>query len=197
MYNSEPFTHTGALATYSVSDNLEVYGGWTAGWDTGFDVNDGGSNFLGGFSASLTDDLSLTYITTIGDFGFLGDDGYSHSVVLDATLTDRLNYVFQTDYLDVNSTGQLSYGINQYLFYTINDCLAAGARVEWWKYNPNVAGESMVSLYEATFGVNFRPHSNLVIRPEIRDNWAPSSKAAMNNGDVNTSIFGVDVIATY
>ena len=195
MYNSEPFTHTGAIATYSVSDNLEVYGGWTAGWDTGFEQTDGGSNFLGGFSASLTDDLNLTYITTIGNFGFLGDDGYSHSVVLDATLTNRLNYVFQTDYLDVNSSGQLSYGINQYLFYTINDCLAAGARVEWWKYTDGI--DNMHSLYEATFGINFRPHSNFVIRPEIRDNWAPSSQAAMNNGDVNTSIFGVDVIATY
>ncbi|MCA9048751.1 MAG: outer membrane beta-barrel protein, partial [Planctomycetaceae bacterium] len=48
FYNSEPFTHTGALATYQVSDSLSVMGGWTLGWDTGFDRFNNGSNFIGG-----------------------------------------------------------------------------------------------------------------------------------------------------
>ena len=50
MFNSEPFTHTGALATYTGYENLTLYGGWTLGWDTGFDQYGGGSSFLGGFS---------------------------------------------------------------------------------------------------------------------------------------------------
>lgn len=197
MYNSEPFTHTGALATYTVSDNLEVYGGWTAGWDTGFDQLDGGSNFLGGFSAALMDDLTLIYITTIGDFGWRGEDGYMHSIVLDATLTDNLNYVFQSDYLRVASTGEDNVGINQYLFYTVSDCVAVGGRVEWWKTDP-LNGEDLISVYEATFGVNIRPHANLMVRPEIRKNWAPSSKAdaAVYDG-VNDTIFGIDAIVTF
>ncbi|MEN0111329.1 MAG: outer membrane beta-barrel protein, partial [Planctomycetota bacterium] len=69
MFNSEPFTHTGVLATYSGFENVEFYGGWTAGWDTGFDQFGDGSSFLGGFSTSLSDDVTLTYITTFGDFG--------------------------------------------------------------------------------------------------------------------------------
>ena len=55
MFNSEPFTHTGVLATYSGMENVELYGGWTLGWDTGFDQytqnGTSGSSFLGGFSA--------------------------------------------------------------------------------------------------------------------------------------------------
>ncbi len=31
MYNSEPATHTGVLATYSGLDGVELYGGWTLG----------------------------------------------------------------------------------------------------------------------------------------------------------------------
>ncbi len=48
MFNSEPFTHTGVLGTYTGNDDVTLYGGWTLGWDTGFDQFDGGSNFLGG-----------------------------------------------------------------------------------------------------------------------------------------------------
>src|SRR5690606_21833194 len=64
MYNSEAFTHTGVLATYSASDNLTLYGGWTLGWDTGFNQFGGGSSFLGGASVGITDDATITYILT-------------------------------------------------------------------------------------------------------------------------------------
>jgi len=198
MYNSEPFTHTGVLATYSVSDNLEVYGGWTLGWDTGFDQLDNGNNFLGGFSATVVDDLTVTYITTIGDFGWRGNSGYMHSIVVDANLTCNLNYVLQSDYLHVDSTGEDNIGINQYLFYTVNDCVSVGGRVEWWKFDPLTNNERMISVYEATFGVNIRPHANLIVRPEVRENWAPSDNAANYlNGDINGTIFAVDAIVTF
>ena len=32
----EPFTHTGALADYKLSDQVTLYGGWVQGWDSGF-----------------------------------------------------------------------------------------------------------------------------------------------------------------
>ena len=64
MYNSEPFTHTGAVATYNVNDDTTVYGGWTAGWDSGFDFS-AGSNFIGGFSKQIDPDINLTYIHNV------------------------------------------------------------------------------------------------------------------------------------
>ena len=202
MYNSEPFTHTGALATYS-NCGTDIYAGWTLGWDTGFDQYFSGSNFLGGFSTSVMDDITLTYITTIGNFGWrsAGTDGYSHSVVFDATLTDCLTYVLQSDYY-VSKNGSLGVvgdkredvGINQYLFYTLNDCWAVGGRAEWWK-SKGYLTDTYDSYYEVTGGINYRPHANIIFRPEIRYNWAPSD--ADFGGDFNQCVFGVDCIATF
>lgn len=201
MFNSEPFTHTGVLATYGGLDNVEVYGGWTAGWDTGFDTSNSGSNFLGGFSASLSDDITFTYITTIGNFGArsAGESGYSHSLVLDMALSCNLNYVLQSDlvgYDDPSNNGANDQvGINQYLLYNINDCWAAGARLEWWKSDG-------FSYNEATVGVNYKVNSNLIIRPELRYDWTASDTAAANMGyadadEYNHSSLGIDAILTY
>ena len=160
MFNSEPFTHTGVLGTYSANDAVTVYGGWTAGWDTGFTQNDDGSMFLGGMGLQLSDDLSFTYIAYGGNMGWRGDDGYGHSIVLDATLSDRVNYVIQSDYVRSAETRDDDVSINQYLFYSCNDCLALGGRLEWWHDD----GESH---YEATGGINLRTHANFIVRPRF------------------------------
>ncbi len=191
MFNSEPFTHTGVLATYSGFEDATFYGGWTAGWDTGFDNLNGGSSFLGGLSLTANEDLTVTYIATAGNFGLRGRDGYSHSIVADATLTEKLNYVFQSDLVLIDSTQDDQVGINQYLFYTHNDCVKVGGRLEWWKSNG-------ISYYEATGGVNLRAHANVVVRPEIRYDWTPTTtdpNVAYAGG--NRTTFGIDAIATY
>jgi hypothetical protein len=194
MYHAEPFTHTGVLASYAVGDNVEVYGGWTSGWDTGFDDN-GGDIFLGGLSLSMTDDITFIYALTAGQVGFgTPDTGYSHSIVIDFALTERLNYVFQTDYVDYSGSLFNRYGINQYLLYEINDCWAAGMRVEW--FNAQVAVGDRADLYEATFGVNYKPHPNLILRPEIRwdqDNDGFSVAPARDE----TLGFGMDMILKF
>ena len=190
MFNSEPFTHTGVLATYKASDKVTAYGGWTAGWDTGFDQFGDGSALMGGFSAQLTDDLKLVYQSVVGDFGWRGDEGYVHTVLLDMMLTEKLQYVFQTDLLRVDQTAEDTAAIVNYLFYTVNDCVKLGTRVEWWQFDPLTQGAGNISQNEATFGLNYKPHANLVVRPEIRQEWSPAQ-------DTDQTIFGVDVVATY
>ena len=204
MFNSEPFTHTGALATYKASDDLEVYAGWTLGWDTGFDQLGDGSNFLGGFSASLTDSMTATYITTMGDMGDAifpngRGDGYTHSIVLDVNVTDNFNYVLQSDMVNLNTFGGNNdeIGVNQYFIYTLNDCWSYGSRVEWWKSDAgfdhggqsNPTGQS-ISYYGWTTGLNYIPHPNLRIRPEIRHDWSPAA-------DYDKYVFGVDMVMTF
>jgi hypothetical protein len=199
MFNSEPFTHTGAVASRSISDNLEIYAGWTLGWDTGFDQLNNGSSWLGGFSYTISEDATFTYISTAGNFGWRGDDAYSHSLVLDMNLTDNLNWVVQSDLLRSNATGEDNVGINQYFLYTVNDCLGLGARMEWWKadaltgYAPHggvVPASGSLSYYAATFGVNYKPHANIIVRPEVRIDWSPAA-------DYDESYFGVDAIFTF
>jgi hypothetical protein len=188
MFNSEPFTHTGALASYAASDQVTLYGGWTLGWDTGFDAYRGGSNFMGGFGYAITDDISMTYITCFGDLGWRGE-GYNHSLVFDVALTEKLQYVFQTDFVGTNTdTADDDLGVNQYLFYTVNDCWKLGGRVEWWQRD----GES---LWEVTAGVNWLPHPNFVLRPEIKYNEG-DALATLGLPD-NSLIFAIDAIFTF
>jgi hypothetical protein len=200
MNFSEPFTHTGVVATYSGLDNVEVYAGWTAGWDTGFQQNMGGSSFLGGASLQLTDNTSLAYIATAGNLGWIGDDGYTHSIVVDTSLTDKLNYVIQSDYVNVkdsvnalplNPGGKYkTVGVNQYMFYTVNESVALGARAEWWRANS-------VDFYEVTAGVNLQLLPNLKTRPEFRYQFSPdvdNGSANQFNIPVDQGIFGIDFI---
>lgn len=197
MFNSEPFTHTGAIGTYSASDDVTLYAGWTLGWDTGFEQFGGGSSWLGGVGLSLLDDVDFTYISTAGNLGWRGD-GYSHSLVFDTTLTENMNYVLQSDY--VNTTLPDGFhnedvGVNQYLFYSLSDCWAVGGRMEWWKSN-NVTGEA-TSFYELTGGINYKPHANVVVRPEIRYDWSPTDLQDADGNPYNETVFGVDAIFTF
>jgi Putative beta-barrel porin-2, OmpL-like. bbp2 len=202
MFNSEPFTHTGILLTNTANDCVTWYAGWTLGWDTGFDQNGDGSNFLGGVGLQMTDDVKYTYILTAGDFGWRGE-GYSHSNVLDVTLSECWQYVVQSDYVTtdfavpVTGFDNEDVGVNQYLFYTLNDCWKLGGRLEWWKSNndPYGVGRS-TSYYGATMGVNYRSNANLVFRPEVRYNWTNES-AANGTADFNQTVLGIDAILTY
>jgi len=200
MFNSEPFTHTGVLGTYKVNDRLSVMAGWVLGWDTGFDQFGNGNAIHFGFTDQWSDNVKYSYMMTGGDLGWRGD-GYSHSNVLDVTLSKKWQYVFQSDLLDTtanSSAGEaLSYGAVNYLFYTINDCWKWGTRAEWWKSNTAVAGD-MMSFYEITTGLNYKASANLIIRPEVKFNICPAKDTfEANNGQFNEQLFGVDAIYTF
>ena len=199
FFNTEPFTHTGVLASRNIGDNVEFYGGWTAGWDTGFDSLNGGSSWLGGLSVTLTENSTLAYFSTAGNLGARGSDAYSHSFVYTNQLSEKLSWVVQSDLLRVGSTGEDNVGLNQYLIYNVNDCLGLGARVEWWKgdvltgFAPHggvLPCSGSLSYYEATIGANIRTSANTVLRPEIRYDWSPAA-------NYDEAIFGVDAIFTF
>jgi hypothetical protein len=78
------------------------------------------------------------------------------------------------------------------LIYTLNDCWAVGGRAEWWKSN-NVTG-SQSSFYDITGGLNYKPHANVVIRPEIRYDWTNEGNTT---GGYNQTWFGVDGVFTF
>jgi len=204
FYMSEPFTHTGVLLEQKVGDHVSVLGGWTAGWDTGFERN-GGDTFIGGVKLQLTEKASLSYMTSWGDAGYdtplgVGSDsnGYFHTLLFTWNLTDHWTYVCQSNMVDndvlVESTED-SLSLNNYLFYKWNDCWAAGARLEWFKdgrlagiNNTGTAGE----VIDLTVGLNYRPAANVVVRPELRfDDYEDASLFQ------DTCLFGIDTVITY
>lgn len=215
MYNSEPFTHTGALGTYSASDSTTLYGGWVAGWDTGFDrFADGddskGSAAIFGVGQGIGESLTVTYIGLVGDMGVRGE-GYNHSIVADFAVTEKLNYVFQSDLNELNAAGGLNHaiGVNNFLIYSLTDQLGIGGRAEWWKAKFDNDAINDGSVYQITGGLNYKPMANLVIRPEVRYQWGQEDvingfQGAFTDrgptgqpGVDEQAIFGIDAILTF
>lgn len=208
FYNSEPFTHTGALATYKAGDNLSVMGGWTAGMDTGFDRQRGGNSFLGGFIYNISEDTVLTYTMTAGNLGWRGN-GSINSIILTQNWSDKFSTVHQFDVLGSNNPSSFSgpdpnagggvannsTGLINYAFYQVSDKVKAGVRQEWYKADG-------ISYNTMTYGFNYFAMENLVIRPEIRQMWAPGTTnggaQAVGHHDLfNSTVLGIDAVLTY
>ena len=240
MQYGEPFTHTGVLGSWKYSDRWTFFGGIHNGWDNFDDVNDRGS-FLGGATLTSYDGSeSLAFAITAGDeraaFASANEgrvyDGTSfsprtmYSLVYSNQLNDCFTYVLQHDYgnqddgVAAGSAAQPTredaewYGINQYLFYTINDCWKAGMRIEWFRDDDGVrvtglgngnpiAGDSYEGdFYEISLGLNWTPTANLRVRPEIRWDWYDGRPSGGNlpygdGTDDDMFVGGFDVIMLF
>lgn len=210
-FNSEPFTHTGAVVTYDMTEDIDLFGGYVMGWDSGFEDN--GDAVLAGSSVQLTDDINVTSTVVAGRFndananrdlggGIIGgvENGFMSSTVASVQLTEDVNYIFQTDILDTEDANgaavRKTYGINQYLIKQVSDCFGLGARFEWW--NVDAASQGFFSnpvppqigdydIFALTLGTNLRPHANLIFRPEIRWDWVDGNRD-------NLAIAGFDLL---
>ena len=158
MQYGEPFTHTGALATYKVNDNVSFIGGLVNGWD-GFDRVSDPLAYIGGATWTNGDALSVAFNVISGEEPTLAlstaGGGYTprhmYSLVVNYQINDCWNYVVQHDMAhqdDAAALGNLPgigvnphaewYGVNQYLFRKINDCWTAGFRFEWFRDDDGV-----------------------------------------------------------
>lgn len=215
MQYGEPFTHTGALATKKINDQLTATGGVVNGWDA-FDRSQDQASAIGGFTW-----VNCEGNFTLATYGIVGnerlgagtaDDRYAnrwmYSIVGTYVINDCWTYVIQHDngYQDVAQVaagaapaqGAEWYGLNQYLFRTINDCWKLGARGEIFRdddgfrvaavhpQNP-MGGGYAGNFYEVALGANWTPNKNLVVRPEVRFDWYDGPVGA--NG---TQPFGVN-----
>ena len=215
FYNSEPFTHTGALATYKASDKLSVIGGAVYGMDTGFDQFNGGASAIGGFTYAINDKTSLTYAGMFGNLGWRGD-GSINSMILSRKWSDKWSTVHQFDVLGSNLDSDFnrnpttvlpifpittkgiagdSVGFINYAFYDLSPKTKAGVRYEWYKAD----GTSYQTL---TGGVNVKPTANLTIRPEVRYMFSEGNTQVYTGPDYrdqlfNQIVYGIDAILTF
>ncbi|MCH7990752.1 MAG: porin [Planctomycetes bacterium] len=183
----EPFTHTGLLADWHFDDRFSASFGVHNGWN---DFNDPDANpfgLLGGLSfTNDSDSVSIAYAfswsnesqnlydrTATGRVPFTTEgDRFVQSLVARLRLSEKLTYVFQTDYgTQSNGAAILNpvtllpdrlqdaqwYGINQYLIYKINDRLTAGLRYEWFHDDdgarvPNGQDQGLAPVANVTAG---------------------------------------------
>jgi hypothetical protein len=226
MQYAEPFTHTGGLMSWS-GDRLTVHAGMVNGWDKTDAVTDKMA-FLGGVTYTPDSErYSLTMTVISGE-----EDGttpavappatsprHAYSLVFDYHISSRLEYVFQHDYgrqhdaLALNVDAEW-YGINQYLFYTLNDCWKFGARFEWFRDDDGTRLNNMFirngglgipaasmagNYYNVTAGANWTPRENIVVRPEVRWDWSDGTIASPYDDLSSDSQFtaAIDAIITF
>lgn len=208
MLYGEPFTHSGAMLSYDVNDNLSVYGGAVTGWDN-FRENGGDWSFLGGANLTSNDEKTSLAVSIVT--GENGDDSVDqnttmYSIVLSHDFSDNLHYVFQHDLgitEDGAGVGDDSdwYGINQYLTYDINEQLAAGLRAEWFSDSDGrISGSYGANYYAVSAGVNYSPMSWLKFRPEVRYDWADTNGAGAvydNGAETDQVSVAMDMIINF
>ncbi len=199
MYNSEPFTHTGVLATYSYNDATTLYGGWVMGWDSGFEDN--GDAFLGGYSFDLNDCFNVTNQYVVGRFGegAANEVGFMTSSIFTSKLTDNMTHIFWVDYLDTDTGANRAVeretlDVNNYLLVTLSDTLTWGNRLEWYNIDDQAGGHN--DVYQFTTGLNVGLTDNLLFRPEVRWDWDKDGVIGNALGQSQTT-FGGDVVLTF
>lgn len=216
-----PFTHWGALGLYKVNDNLTVQAGLVNGWNAVDRLNNQ-VNFLGG--ARWTDKLFWASFAIVAGGGSpdapaLGGAQTSgtemrYSAIVGLTPVEGVEYVFHhwyglaADYTPTGQTG-LWYGIDQYLYYTLDKQWRVGGRFEWFRdedgtrvglnrpANPNKR-PFPGNFYSATAGVNWTPNDNVRLRPEIRWDWYDgNANPRPFNGKDNQFMLACDLIIQF
>ena len=214
MQYGEPFTHTGVLASHPLGDTLKITAGLVNGWDK-FDAVHDHMSFLGGITWTSCDEKTSVAISMItGE-----EDGINaatlgnrtmYSLVVTRKLGEKLEYVLQHDCGWQQNGGVNAgenaewYGLNNYLFYTINDKLQAGIRAEWFNDDDAARIANAGShWFDLTLGMKYQPISNLILRPELRWDWASPHQAGAGAGPYDNSTsrnqftIAMDAILTY
>ncbi len=148
MQYGEPFTHTGALGSYTLNSNWSVMGGVTTGsatggWDGGFNQQLGNWSGIGGTTWTSNDKGTSANIT--GTYGATSEQSSNawalYSIVLKHNITDKTHLVLQHDHGFANGVitpygsnqNAQWYGINSHLTYDLKDNLTIGMRAEWFE----------------------------------------------------------------
>lgn len=200
MQYGEPFTHTGIISSYDINKNISVTGGVVTGWDSFFQES---ANFLGGVSYTTDDERTSVAASLIsGDVGRTDEHNRTmYSIVVNHDIADNLHYTFQHDLgIEESSPSNESfkwYGVNQYLTYDVNDDVSTGVRFEWFRDEDGSRVGVSDHFFAVTAGVNYSPLSWLMIRPEVRYDWATEGNPYDNGSDDDQFLISADAIIRF
>lgn len=220
MVYGEPFTHTGLLAMYQMNDRWKISAGLHRGWNQFEDA--GGNDSMGllaGVNWTSRDGRKEIGLALTSSEETPADDKVVlYSLVGALHLTEKLSYVVQHDYGQSSASGAAMaewYGLNQYFLYDVNETWSAGLRFEWFRDDAGIRvtgarpnnllnGASFPGdFYELTLGLNWTPHPNVILRPEVRWDWYDASHDAVSPLPYDTGekasqfLFGCDLIVTF
>ncbi|MEN8260861.1 MAG: porin [Pseudomonadota bacterium] len=204
MQYGEPFTHTGALLSTPINDNISVKAGAVLGWDN-FSTETDIWNFLGGVNWSS--DSGATSLAITGIQGAVSEDNPNHdrwlySIVLSHDITEKLHYLIQHDHGREEIPGGNNaegYAVNQYLTFDVNDEVSTGIRAEWFRDDDGTRVTGAVgSYYAVTAGLNWSPVPWFKIRPEARYDWFDGTGDPYDGGTESSQFtVATDVVVVF
>lgn len=193
-----PFTHTGLMASYPLSDKLSASLYVVNGWDN---FDDEGSSKTLGLSVSAVPSEQVSLILNLmngreiaGDISstrFLADFVGTVKPVKNLTLTVNTDYATQKD-IAADGSDAKWYGVAGFAKYDFSDLFSAAIRAEYFKDEDGVRTGTEQKVREITITPEFRLAKNLLIRPEYRHDW--SDKKSFDSGtskDQDTVALGV------
>jgi len=219
MGYGEPLLVTGVNANYKVGDMLAVDAGFHRGWMR-WEDNNNSMDLMGGVTwTSCSQATKIRFMMNYGPQDPGGEfDTFTYSLMLDQKISEKFSYALQqvTGVTDLGPTNADYYSFVNYFMYKINPCWTAGLRYEWfrdedgtrvaglgsigrfgWNSPPGYAGD----FNAISAGLNWRPHANIVVRPELRYDWFGGDVAAGLPFDDGASakqwLLGTDVIVTF
>jgi Putative beta-barrel porin-2, OmpL-like. bbp2 len=131
-----PFNHTGALAIWHTTPQLDLYGGVTRGLNTSIGDNNDSLAFHGGVGLTLLDGNFTLFATThVGPETRNNnhDNRYVNDLTFTAKITKSFTAITDLNYAYDEAADATGYGIAQQFLYAFNDVFSIGVRGEVWR----------------------------------------------------------------
>jgi len=179
-----PFTHTGGLVTYPVTDKLSLTGGLVLGWDNVADNNNSPS-FMGNATYVATEMITVAANGIYGpeQTGKIGPKRGVADLVTTikptSALTFLLNYDWghEDDIAGGGTKGAEWQGFAGIASYQFTDRFSVAARGEWFDDSDAVRTGIRQTLYEGTLTGKYLLTQHLWFRAEYRRDQSTSSAA--------------------
>lgn len=176
-----PFSHTGLLLNYTLTDWASIDAGFLVGWDNLYDANDGKS-FTGGLTITPTSTLTFYAAGTIGPEQDNRGDSTRGLFTLLTTYkpTDYLTFILDYNVANEESiVGPLrpsgkgtknAYwdGLAGYVVYRVTDQLTASLRGEFFNDADGVRTGKKQTVWEITPTIAYQIYPGLTLRGEYR-----------------------------
>lgn len=203
-FKSSPFTTTGALFNYALNEQWSLNLGAVTGADN-FDRDIGAWSHMSGVTwANADTGTSLSFSVLQGDvYQHQASELVYYSAIFQQSL-GQWQYVLQHDRgsqraVTADKKDAEWYSVVNYLTYQATEHWGVGVRGEWFRDDDGVRyAAGAANYYALTTGVNWKPNSWLMVRPEVRYDWSKAQLAPFDGGTRNNQVvLGVDAVVQF
>ncbi|MEP6604235.1 MAG: outer membrane beta-barrel protein, partial [Spartobacteria bacterium] len=131
-----PFNHTGVLATWHATSQVDISAGLTRGVNTSIEDNNDRPAFHGAVGLNFLDGKLVALTSTHIGPETPGDNRhtrYLNDITITAKPTKNFTAITDLNYIYDKAADATGYGIAQYFIYAINDVCSVGLRGEIWR----------------------------------------------------------------